>query len=72
MATQHPPVDLHASKAGPIVVIIILFPILATITIILRLYTRFFVLKSPALDDAFAFLALVSDFNLRSVKLTLK
>jgi len=58
MATKQPTIDLHASKAGPIIVIIILFPILAAITVALRVYTRFVILKKPALDDAFAIFAL--------------
>jgi hypothetical protein len=58
MATQ-PPVDIHASKGGEILVITILFTVLAIIVVLLRAYTRF-ILLSPSIEETFILLALVS------------
>jgi len=65
MTTQHS-VDLHASRGELVLVIAIVFPILATLIVLLRVYTRFILLKTPALDDAFTIIALVSCLRIRT------
>ena len=59
MVTQQH-VDIHASRGNLILVLVILFPGLATLVVLLRVYTRFILLRTPAIDDAFILLALVS------------
>lgn len=59
MSPTPPSVNLHASRGNEILIPAILCPALATIIILLRLYTRCVILKTPALDDVFAVLALV-------------
>ena len=53
-------VDVNASRANLILISIIVCPSLATLVVLLRVYTRFILLKAPAIDDAFILLALVS------------
>jgi hypothetical protein len=59
MATQQE-IDIHASKGNLILVLVIVFPSLAILVVLLRVYTRFILLRTPAIDDAFILLALVS------------
>jgi len=51
-------VDLHASRSNEVLIPAILCPALAALAVLLRLYTRCILLKSPAWDDAFVVLAL--------------
>lgn len=62
MAAQQQ-IDLHASRGELTLVLVTLFPALATLIVLLRVYTRFIVLRTPALDDAFILLALVSSLG---------
>ena len=51
--------DLHESKVSQVLGIAITFPALALITVILRLYTRFLVIKNPSYEDIFIVIAMV-------------
>ena len=51
--------DLHESKVSQVLGITITFPALALITVILRLYTRFLVIKNPSYEDIFIVIAMV-------------
>lgn len=50
---------LSENKGPEVLAIIIVFPILASITVFLRLYTRFKIVNNPSWDDFSIFLALV-------------
>lgn len=50
---------LQESTGGQILAIAITFPILALITVILRLYTRLLVIKNASHEDYFIALAMV-------------
>ena len=60
MTTHHQHFDVHASRANLILVSVIVCPSLAILVVLLRVYTRFILLRAPAIDDAFILLALVS------------
>lgn len=66
MATQQH-IDLHASKGERILVLVALFLSLAILVVLLRVYTRFILLRTPALDDVFMLLALVSGLMIRKL-----
>ncbi len=66
MATQQA-VDIHASKGNQILVLVILFTSLGVLVAMLRLYTRFILLRTPAIDDAFITLAVVSRLVIHSL-----
>jgi len=51
-------VNLHASRSNEVLIPAILCPALAALAVLLRLYTRCILLKSPAWDDLFVVLAL--------------
>lgn len=55
-------IDLHASQGNLILVLVVVFPSIAFLTVLLRVYTRFILLRTPAIDDAFMLMALVSNF----------
>lgn len=59
MATQQA-FDINASRGNLILALVIVFTSLAVLLAMLRLYTRFILLKTPAIDDAFISLAVVS------------
>jgi len=64
-------VDLEESMVGQVLAIVIVFPILALVTVILRLFTRFFVLKNPSREDACITFAMVCfDFISETLILT--
>jgi hypothetical protein len=62
MAVQQS-VDLHASRSNEVLIPAILCPALAALAVLLRLYTRCILLRSPAWDDVFVVLALVSHLS---------
>ncbi|KAI0995818.1 hypothetical protein K3495_g12363 [Podosphaera aphanis] len=51
--------DLYANKGQKVLVIVTVFPILALIALILRLYTRIKIIRNPALDDWFSTIAVI-------------
>ncbi|KAF2184948.1 hypothetical protein K469DRAFT_577795 [Zopfia rhizophila CBS 207.26] len=59
MSTSYSEAYLNANKGPQVLAIIITFPILATITVFLRLYTRFRIVNNPFYDDFAILLALV-------------
>jgi hypothetical protein len=59
MATQQV-VDVHASRGNLILALVIAFTSVGALITMLRLYTRFILLRTPAIDDAFITLAVVS------------
>ena len=63
MSSTQQSVDVHASRSNQILIPAILCPALATITVLLRLYARFVILKTPAADDVLTAFALVSYFS---------
>jgi len=69
MTTQQE-VDIHASRANLILVLVIVFPSLAILVVLLRVYTRFILLRTPAMDDAFILLALVSNLMIPELTYT--
>ena len=61
---------LEESMVGQVLAIVITFPTLALATVILRLYTRFFIIKNPSREDACIAIAMVC-FHLTSENLKL-
>lgn len=59
-ATPLPPVDLSESRGGSLAAQIIALVVISAITVALRIYTRFFVIKKRFVDDYLILAALVS------------
>ena len=55
----HRKAEPSASQARTILTVAIVCPAIAALTVILRLYTRHFIVKRPSIEDALAALALV-------------
>ncbi|CCU81853.1 PTH11-like integral membrane protein [Blumeria hordei DH14] len=51
--------DLYVNKGSKALISAIIFPILASLVAVLRLYTRVRIIRNPALDDLFAIIALL-------------
>lgn len=51
--------DLYVNKGSKALISAIIFPILAFLVAVLRLYTRVRIIRNPALDDLFAIIALL-------------